>query len=106
MTETRLDLTRQQILAFRRHASAPDERLAYGENSLRRAAWAGLQDSMPRAAPLAARLELARRYLHVYGPTTREPTATSWSRSLTEEQRNRSPQPSVLALRRLPITFT
>ena len=46
----RLDLTRQQILAFRRQAGALDERLPAGRASLRRAAWAGLQDSMPRAA--------------------------------------------------------
>jgi hypothetical protein len=47
---TRLGLTRQQILAFRRHTNALDERLPPGPASLRRAAWAGLQDSMPRAA--------------------------------------------------------
>jgi Winged helix DNA-binding domain len=50
---TRLDLTREQILAFRRRAGALDQRLPSGENSLRRAAWAGLQDSMPRAALLS-----------------------------------------------------
>jgi hypothetical protein len=55
----RLDLTRSQILAFRRHVSALDERLPRGARSLRRAAWAGLQDSMPRAALLSihARVE-------------------------------------------------
>jgi Winged helix DNA-binding domain len=53
MTVTRLDLTREQVLAFRRRAGALDERLPYGEDSLRRAAWAGLQDSMPRAALLS-----------------------------------------------------
>ncbi|MGD0556897.1 MAG: crosslink repair DNA glycosylase YcaQ family protein [Streptosporangiaceae bacterium] len=52
-TSTRLDLTRSQILAFRRHVGALDERLPSGERSLRRAAWAGLQDSMPRAALLS-----------------------------------------------------
>jgi hypothetical protein len=50
---TRLDLTRAQILAYRRHVGALDERLPRGERSLRRAAWAGLQDSMPRAALLS-----------------------------------------------------
>jgi Winged helix DNA-binding domain len=50
VARTRLDLTRQQILAFRRHVGALDERLPRGRPSLRRAAWAGLQDSMPRAA--------------------------------------------------------
>jgi hypothetical protein len=56
---TRLDLTRTQILAFRRHAGGLDERLLRGQGSLRRAAWAGLQDSMPRAALLSihARVE-------------------------------------------------
>ena len=59
MTTTRLDLTRSQILAFRRQAGALDERLPRGPRSLRRAAWAGLQDSMPRAALLSihARVE-------------------------------------------------
>ena len=51
--EPRLELTRSQILAFRRRAGALDERLTPGANSLRRAAWAGLQDSMPRAALLS-----------------------------------------------------
>jgi len=55
----RLDLTRSQILAFRRHAGALDTRLPSGPDSLRQAAWAGLQDSMPRAALLSihARVE-------------------------------------------------
>ncbi|HEV8340097.1 MAG TPA: crosslink repair DNA glycosylase YcaQ family protein [bacterium] len=59
MTRSRLDLTRPQILAFRRHIGALDERLPPGRHSLRRAAWAGLQDSMPRAALLSihARVE-------------------------------------------------
>jgi hypothetical protein len=48
-----LKLTRKQILAFRRHVGALDERLPRGARSLRRAAWAGLQDSMPRAAVLS-----------------------------------------------------
>jgi len=58
----RLDLTRPQILAFRRHVGALDERLPRGRRSLRRAAWAGLKDSMPRAALLSihARVEGAR----------------------------------------------
>jgi hypothetical protein len=56
---TRLVLTRSQILAFRRRVGALDERLPHGQRSLRRAAWAGLQDSMPRAALLSihARVE-------------------------------------------------
>ena len=48
-----LVLTRAQILAHRRRVSALDERLPPGAESLRRAAWAGLQDSMPRAALLS-----------------------------------------------------
>jgi len=50
---SRLELTRAQILAFRRQVGALDERLPRGRRSLRRAAWAGLQDSMPRAALLS-----------------------------------------------------
>jgi hypothetical protein len=54
-----LQLTRAQILAFRRRVGALDERLPPGARSLRQAAWAGLQDSMPRAALLSihARVE-------------------------------------------------
>ena len=57
--QARLGLTRQQVLAFRRRVGALDERLPAGAESLRRAAWAGLQDSMPRAALLSlhARVE-------------------------------------------------
>src|SRR5574341_77662 len=50
---TSLELTRSQILAFRRRVAALDERLPHGRQALRRAAWAGLQDSMPRAALLS-----------------------------------------------------
>jgi hypothetical protein len=56
---TPLRLTRTQILAFRQAVQALDERLPHDTSSLRRAAWAGLQDSMPRAALLSihARVE-------------------------------------------------
>src|ERR671910_896497 len=54
-----LKLTRAQILAFRRHVGALDERLPRGKSSLRRAAWAGLQDSMPRAALLSIHSRVA-----------------------------------------------
>jgi Winged helix DNA-binding domain len=54
-----LKLTRAQILAFRRHVGALDERLRRGKSSLRRAAWAGLQDSMPRAALLSIHARVA-----------------------------------------------
>jgi hypothetical protein len=55
----RLELSRSRILRFRQRAGALDERLPAGAKSLRRAAWAGLQDSMPRAALLSihARVE-------------------------------------------------
>jgi hypothetical protein len=56
----RLELTRSHILAFRRHAAALDERLPRGRHALRRAAWAGLQDSMPRAALLSIHARMAR----------------------------------------------
>ena len=59
MTLNRLSLTRPQILAFRRQAGALDERLPPGADSLRRAAWAGLQDSMPRAALLSIHARVA-----------------------------------------------
>jgi hypothetical protein len=56
---SRLELTRAQILAHRRGVGALDERLPPGADSLRRAAWAGLSDSMPRGALLSihARVE-------------------------------------------------
>jgi hypothetical protein len=56
---SRLELTRSQILGFRRSVGALDQRLAPGEGSLRRAAWAGLQDSMPRAALLSIHARVA-----------------------------------------------
>lgn len=62
MTSSRLILTRPQILAFRRRVGALDERLPTRASSLKKAAWAGLQDSMPRAALLSihARVERTR----------------------------------------------
>ena len=62
MPRSPLELTRAQILAFRRRVGALDERLPPGARSLRQAAWAGLQDSMPRAALLSihARVEGTR----------------------------------------------
>jgi hypothetical protein len=56
---TSLKLTRSEILAFRRRAAALDERLPRGQRALRRAAWAGLQDSMPRAALLSIHARMA-----------------------------------------------
>src|SRR3954468_7326055 len=62
MPTSPLELTRAQILAFRRRVSALDERLPRGARSLRGAAWAGLTDSVPRAALLSihARVEETR----------------------------------------------
>jgi hypothetical protein len=56
---SRLPLTRDQILGHRRRVSALDARLPAGAASLEQAAWAGLQDSMPRSALLSlhARVE-------------------------------------------------
>ena len=45
-----LELTRDQILAYRRRVGSLDERLPMSAESLRLAAWAGLQDSSPRSA--------------------------------------------------------
>src|SRR5882724_5365081 len=54
-----LELSRLQILCFRRQVGSLNESLPAGAKSLRRASWAGLQDSMPRAALLSihARVE-------------------------------------------------
>jgi hypothetical protein len=67
VTGSRLELTRAQVLAFRRSVGALDQRLPPGARSLRRAAWAGLQDSMPRAALLSIHARVAGT-----GPSTWE----------------------------------
>ena len=67
MTRARLELTRKQILTYRRSVGALDERLPPGATSLGRAAWAGLQDSMPRAALLSIHARV-----HGTGPGTWE----------------------------------
>jgi len=67
MTRTRLDLTRPQVLAFRRRAGALDERLPPGRRSLRRAAWAGLQDSTPRAALLSIHAQVEQAEPSTWG---------------------------------------
>jgi len=56
---TRLELTRSQILAFRRHVSSLNERLPHGRRALQLTAQAGLQDSMPRAALLSIHARMA-----------------------------------------------
>jgi hypothetical protein len=53
VTTRPLELTRTAIIAHRRAAGTLDERLSPGPDALRHAAWAGLQDSMPRAALLS-----------------------------------------------------
>lgn len=53
VTRSRLALSRSNILGFRRRVGSLDQRLPAGAKSLRVAAWAGLQDSMPRAALLS-----------------------------------------------------
>jgi len=55
---SQLEVTRQQILTFRQRVGALDERMPMGSTSLRLAAWAGLQDSMPRAALLSLHARL------------------------------------------------
>ena len=59
MSTRRLELTRARILAYRRMVGVLDERLPFGPDALRRAAWVGLQDSMPRAALLSIHTRVA-----------------------------------------------
>ncbi len=54
-----IELDRAQILAYRRRVGALDARLPYQPETLRRVAWAGLQDSVPRAAVLAIHARVA-----------------------------------------------
>src|SRR5262245_44117565 len=77
MAKAKLALSREQILAFRRRVGALDERLPSSSKSLRTAGWAGLQDSMPRAALLSihARVDGAHpeiwddpAFVQVWGP--------------------------------------
>jgi hypothetical protein len=58
MATRRVEVSREQVLSFRRRSSALDARLPPGAASLRAAAWAGLQDSMPRAALLSIHARL------------------------------------------------
>lgn len=55
----RLELTRAGVLGHRRRTGLLDRREAWTDDAVRRATWAGLTDSMPRAALLSmhARLE-------------------------------------------------
>jgi Winged helix DNA-binding domain len=54
-----VELTRAQVLTGRRAIGSLDKRLPPGARSLRQAAWAGLQDSMPRAALLSIHARVA-----------------------------------------------
>ena len=71
------DLSRQQILSYRRRVSGLHERASHTKTSLERVAQSGLQDSMPRAALLSihARVERTRPsawneppFVQVWGP--------------------------------------
>lgn len=62
-----LVLTRLQILIHRRRVGALDERLPAGARSLRQAAWAGLQDSMPRAAVLSIHARVGQTGPNAWG---------------------------------------
>ena len=53
MAKRPLELTRQQILAFRHRVAGLERRTPSSRDALRTAAWAGLQDSVPRAALLS-----------------------------------------------------
>lgn len=77
VADTPVVVTREQILAFRRATGFLDERLASGRRSLRSVAWAGLQDSMPRAAVLSVHARMHGTgasvwedpaYVQVWGP--------------------------------------
>ncbi len=54
-----LELSRDQVLGYRRGVGALDEKLPWSAESLRRVAWAGLQDSVPRGAQLAIHARIA-----------------------------------------------
>ena len=53
-----VDLDREQILAHRRRVGGLNGRAPKTDDSLRRAAWAGLTDSTPRAAVLSIHARL------------------------------------------------
>ncbi len=68
-------VSREQIVGFRRSVGMLDERAPLAASALRRAAWAGLQDSMPRAALLSIHARVSDTT-----PTTweRPPLAQVW----------------------------
>jgi hypothetical protein len=56
---TPLELTRDQVLRYRRSVGALDEKLPWSTASLRTVGWAGLQDSVPRGAQVAIHARIA-----------------------------------------------
>jgi hypothetical protein len=74
---TRLELPRAGILGHRRRTGLLDRRAEWSGDAVRRAAWAGLTDSMPRAAQLSLHARLANvtddlwedaAFVQVWGP--------------------------------------
>lgn len=59
METSPVEVTRARVLAFRRRTGVLTDRLPAGPDAVRRAAWAGLQDSMPRAALLSLHARVA-----------------------------------------------
>ena len=71
MSHHGLDLTRERIVARRLRVNGLHERLPRTPEALRLAAWAGLQDSVPRAALLSIHARLTgtdslQRWHHVH----------------------------------------
>jgi hypothetical protein len=54
-----LELSRAQVLGYRRSVGALDAKLPWSATSLRQVAWAGLQDSVPRGAQVAIHARIA-----------------------------------------------
>jgi hypothetical protein len=63
-------LTRDQIVAFRRRTNGLDAKAPMNSESLRQAGWAGLQDSMPRAAVLSIHARVASTPIDVLDDPT------------------------------------
>ncbi|HEX8024740.1 MAG TPA: crosslink repair DNA glycosylase YcaQ family protein [Candidatus Limnocylindrales bacterium] len=59
MTAARLELSREQVLGHRRRVGLLDARVPFDAEGLRRACWAGLTDSGPRAAVLQLHARVA-----------------------------------------------
>ena len=60
MPESTLAITRRQVLGFRQRVNGLEAKLPSGEASAHQAAWAGLKDSMPRAALLSLNARVDR----------------------------------------------